>query len=124
VHDGAVTEPATAGPPGSRHPLDPDPVRSTKAYAVFALGLISALTGAFLGGLVPATVAMLLTRQVRRDASASGGYLTGSAWVRRGERLAWLGVVLAATAVVAALVIGIIRLVGSPLGHDFAPSVN
>jgi hydroxylaminobenzene mutase len=124
VHDGAVTVPATAGPPGSRHPLDPDPVRSTKAYAVFTLGLVSALTGPFLGGVVPATVAMLLARQARREAYASGGYLTGSAWVRRGERLAWLGIVLAATAVVAALVIGIVRLVGSPVGHDFAPSVD
>jgi (hydroxyamino)benzene mutase len=119
-----VTVPATAGPTGSRHPLDPDPVRSTKAYAVFTLGLVSALTGPFVGGVVPATVAMLLARQARREAYASGGYLTGGTWVRRGERLAWLGIVLAATAVVAALVIGIIRLVGSPLGHDFAPSVD
>lgn len=99
-------------------------MRSTKAYAVFSLGLVSALTGFFLGGVVPATVAMLLARQARRETYASGGYLTGSAWVRRGERLAWLGLVLAATAVVAAVVIGVIRLAGSPTGHDFAPSVD
>jgi hypothetical protein len=119
-----MTVPVTADPSSRRHPLDPDPVRSTKAYAVFALGLVSALTGLFVGGLVPATVAMLLARQARREAYASGGYLTGSLWVRRGERLAWLGVVLAATAVVAALVIGVIRLAGSPAGHDFAPSID
>lgn len=119
-----MTVPATAGPPSRRHPLDPDPVRSTKAYAVFWLGLVSALTGCFIGGVVPATMAMLLARQARREAYASGGYLTGSAWVRLGERLAWVGLVLAATAVVAALVIGVIRAAGSPAGHDFSPSVN
>lgn len=119
-----MTVPAPAGPPSPRHPLDPDPVRSTKAYAVFSLGLVSALTGIFLGGVVPATMAMLLARQARREAYASGGYLTGNAWVRRGEQLAWLGLALAATAVVVALVIGVIRLAGSPAGHDFAPSID
>lgn len=107
-----------------RHPLDPDPVRSSKAYAIFALGLVSALTGFFLGGVVPATVAFVLAREARREAYASAGFLTGSAWVRRGERLAWLGIVLAATAVVTALVIGVIRLAGSPAGQDFAPGVD
>lgn len=68
-----------------RHPLDPDPVRSTKARAVFALGLVAALTGVFLGGIVPATVALLLARQARREAYASAGYLTGSALLRRGS---------------------------------------
>jgi (hydroxyamino)benzene mutase len=119
-----MTEPAPAGPSSRRHPLDPDPVRSSKAYAVFTLGAVSALTGFFVGGVVPATVAMLLARQARREAYSSGGYLTGSVWVRRGERLAWLGLILAATAVVAALVIGVIRLAGNPAGHDFAPSVD
>jgi (hydroxyamino)benzene mutase len=119
-----MTVPATAGSSSQRHPLDPDPVRSTKAYAVYALGLVGALTGLFVGGIVPATVAMVLARQARREAYASRGFLTGSTWVRRGERLAWLGVVLAATAVVAALVIGVFQLATSPAGHDFAPSVD
>ena len=38
----------------SRHPLDPEPVRSTKARTVFALGLVALLTGPFVGGVVPA----------------------------------------------------------------------
>ena len=42
---------------GPRHPLDPEPTRSTKARAVFALGLIGALTGLFVGGVVPSTMA-------------------------------------------------------------------
>jgi hydroxylaminobenzene mutase len=107
-----------------RHPLDPDPVRSSKARAVFGLGLIGALTGAFVGGIVPATIALLLARQARREAYASGGFLTGSAWVRRGERLAWAGVALCAAALVVAIVIGIVDFAGSPLGPDYAPTVN
>ncbi|NJP35486.1 hypothetical protein [Micromonospora thermarum] len=110
------------GPP--RHPLDPDPTRATKARAVFALGLIGALTGLFIGGVVPATVALQLARQARREAYTSGGFLTGAAWLRRGERLAWTGLVLVAVAVVAAVVVGVIRLAEAPYGQDFAPNVN
>jgi hydroxylaminobenzene mutase len=107
-----------------RHPLDPDPVRSTKAGAVFGLGLVGALTGLFVGGIVPASIALLLARQARREAYASGGFLTGRAWVRRGERLAWVGVLLCLTAIVIAAVIGIVDFAGSPGGRDFAPTVN
>ncbi|KWV34394.1 MULTISPECIES: hypothetical protein [Micromonospora] len=114
--------PVTHQPP--RHPLDPDPVRATKARAVFALGLIGALTGLFVGGVVPATVALQLARQARREAYASGGFLTGAAWLRRGERLAWIGLVLVAVALVTLVVIGVVRLAGSPYGQDFAPNMD
>jgi hypothetical protein len=107
-----------------RHPLDPDPVRSTKAGAVFGLGLVGALTGLFVGGIVPASIALLMARQARREAYASGGYLTGGDWVRRGERLAWAGVLLGVTALVVAVVIGIFDFAGSPVGPDFAPTVD
>jgi (hydroxyamino)benzene mutase len=107
-----------------RHPLDPDPVRSSKAGAVFGLGLVGALTGLFVGGIVPASIALLMARQARREAYASGGYLTGGAWVRRGERLAWTGMLLCLTALVVAVVIGIVDFAGSPVGRDFAPTVN
>jgi hydroxylaminobenzene mutase len=107
-----------------RHPFDPDPVRSTKARTVFALGLMAAMTGLFVGGVVPATVALTLARQARRQAYASGGYLTGGVWLRRGERLAWVAIALAATTAVVAVVIGVVHLAGSPLGRDFAPTVN
>ena len=107
-----------------RHPLDPDPVRSTKAGAVFGLGLLGAVTGVFVGGIVPATVALLLARQARREAYASGGYLTGSLWVRRGERLAWFGVLLCLAAVVVATVIGILGSANPAGVQDFGPGVD
>lgn len=111
-------------PQAYRHPHDPEPVRSTKARAVFALGLIGALTGLFLGGAVPATIALVLARQARREAYASGGYLTGADWLRRGEQLARTGLVLTATALVAAVVIGVVRHADASFGHDFAPNFD
>jgi hypothetical protein len=109
---------------GLRHPLDPDPARSTKARAVFALGLVAAFTGLLLGGVVPATVALQLSRQARREAYASGGFLTGAAWLRRGERLAWTGLGLAAVTVVVVVVVAVVRLAEAPYTQDFAPTVN
>jgi hypothetical protein len=127
-HDGRVQ----TMPPGgraaeqapARHPLDPDPVRSTKSRAVFALGMVALLTGPFVGGLVPATLALVLARQARREAYAARGFLTGGAWLRRGERLAWVGIVLAATALVAAAVIGLLQLAQDPAGQNFDPNID
>jgi hydroxylaminobenzene mutase len=114
----------TTQPAALRHPLDPEPVRSTKAGTVFALGLVALLTGAFVGGLVPASIAIVLAGQARREAYQSGGYLTGAAWLRRGEKLAWTGVALAATSLVIAVVIGVVDFAGDPTGQDFGPGVD
>ena len=73
--------------------------------------MIALLTGPFVGGLVPATLALVLARQARREAYAAGGFLPGRRWIRRGER--WLrldaGRARAATALVPPLAIGVIR---------------
>ena len=114
----------TTSPAALRHPLDPEPVRSTKAGTVFALGLVALITGPFVGGLVPASIAIALAGQARREAYHSGGYLTGAAWLRRGEKLAWAGVALAATSLVIAIVIGVVDFAGQPAGQDFAPGVD
>lgn len=110
--------------PRPRHPADPDPVRSSKATAVFALGLVAAITGLLVGGVVPATVALLLGRQARREAYNSRGYLTGAIWLRRGERLAWTGLLLAGAVLTLALVLGIFTWATGPVGQDFAPGVD
>ena len=117
-----MTVPAPAPP--SRHPLDPDPVPASKARAVFALGLVGFLTGVFVGGVIPATVALLLARQASRDAYAAKGYLTGSAWIRRGRRLAWAGLVLAMATLVVAAIAGLLHLATVPSGADFAPGTD
>jgi hydroxylaminobenzene mutase len=105
----------------TRHPMDPDPAVSSKARAVYALGLVAFFSGPFVGGVIPATVALLLARQVDRQAFAAGGYLTGAAWVRRGRRLAWAGIVLALTALVVAAIAGLLHLAAAPGGQDFDP---
>src|SRR3954452_8983868 len=98
----------------TRHPMDPEPAPSTKARAVFALGLVSLLTGAFVGGVIPATVALVLARQVSREHYAAGGYLLGARWVRRGRVLAWTGIVLALTTLVVAAIAGLLHLAATP----------
>jgi hypothetical protein len=115
--------PGAAEAPG-RHPLDPEPVRSSKARTVFALGVVALLTGPFVGGLVPATLALLLAREARREAYGARGFLTGGAWLRRGERLAWAGLVLAATALVVAAVIGLLHIAQAPVGQDFDSDID
>lgn len=98
--------------------MDPEPTGSSKARAVFALGLAALITGPLVGGVIPATVALMLARQTHRQLYASGGYLTGSAWIRRGRRLAWAGIILALTALVVASIAGLLHLAGTP-GQDF-----
>jgi hypothetical protein len=109
--------------PPMRHPLDPDPVRSTKSGAVLALGVLATVTGFFLGGLVPATLALLLARQARAEMVASKGFLTGDRALRAGVALAWAGIALAATGLVLASIIGLLHLAESG-GHDYGPTVN
>jgi hypothetical protein len=106
-----------------RHPLDPDPVPATKASAVFALGLTAALTGVVLGGVVPATIALLLAREVRGDLVAAQGFLVGTRRLRRGVQLAWIGIVLACAAIVAGAILALYRWAGAG-GVDYGSTVN
>ena len=103
--------------------MDPEPTGSSKARAVFALGLAALITGPLVGGVIPATVALMLARQTHRQLYASGGYLTGSAWIRRGRRLAWAGIILALTALVVASIAGLLHLAGTP-GQDFGTNTD
>jgi hydroxylaminobenzene mutase len=109
---------------GVRHPLDPQSVRDTKATAVLALGIVAAVTGPFVGGLVPATLALLLARQARADLRAAGGFLTGARRLRTGVSLAWTGLVFAAATLVIAVIVGLLQLAGGPGGQDFSPGVD
>jgi hypothetical protein len=113
---------AQVAEPPSRHPLDPDPAPSTKAAAVLALGVVAALTGAMIGGLIPATIALVLAREVRADLRGAGGFLVGNRRLRVGVALAWTGIVLAAAALVMASIAVLLHF--ASYGRDYAPSVN
>jgi (hydroxyamino)benzene mutase len=106
-----------------RHPLDPDPVRCTKAGAVLALGIAAVITGFFIGGVIPATLALVLARSARADMTEAKGYLTGVRMIRVGTRLAWAGIVLALTALVIASVIGLFHAAATH-GTHFAPGTD
>lgn len=108
---------------GVRHPGDPDPARSTKAGAVLALGIVAAVTGPLVGGVIPATVGLLLARQAHVELMASGGYLTGADQLRVGTMLAWVGIGLAVAALVLVGMAGIMSLAGPP-GQDFPDTSN
>ena len=108
----------------ARHPLDPEPVPSTKATAVFVLGVVALLTGPLVGGLVPAVVALGLARQARADLAAALGYLTGSEHLRRGELLAWVGVGLAALVLVIAALAAILAAADGPIPRDFPDTMD
>jgi hypothetical protein len=112
---------AVAAP--GRHPLDPDPTSSTKATAVLTLGVLAVIMGPLVGGAIPAVIALTLGEQARREIVASRGYLTGLPRVIAGQRLAWIAMVLAVAALVAAAVIGILGLVDGT-GQDFPSTSN
>ncbi|WP_144121748.1 hypothetical protein [Catellatospora sichuanensis] len=106
-----------------RDPADPEPVADSKATAAFGLGLLAAVTGPAVGGIVPATVALALARQAREELQAGEGWRTGAGRVLWAERLAWLGLVLAGLSLVALTVWLFLR--GVHFGtQDFPPTVD
>ena len=115
--------PVVGRPAQVRHPLDPDTARSTKAAAVLALGVAAVVTGPLVGGVVPATLGLVLAREARGDLIRSRGYLTGSRQLRIGLALAWVGIGLAVAALVTASIIGIISLANGGV-QDFPDTSN
>lgn len=107
-----------------RHPEDSEPVRATKARAVWWLGLLATATGPFVGGLVPGSLALVLAAQFRREAYPAAGFLTGAALVRRGEWLAGVGIALSAVALVTAVVVGLFQAAGAATGGQFGPHID
>src|SRR4029450_6910238 len=101
-----------------------EPVRSTKAAAVLALGVAAVVTGPVVGGIIPATLGLTLARQSRSDLVAGPGYLTGARHLRAGLTLVWVGLGLAIAALVVVTVIGLMSFAdGAGAGQDF-PSTS
>jgi hydroxylaminobenzene mutase len=91
------------GPPAYRpleHPLDPEPVTSTKASAALVLSILALLLTLCGGGWVPGLAALVLIPPAREEITASAGYLTGSGALRAAKVMSWIAVGLSAVLVV------------------------
>ncbi len=91
---------------------------------MLALGVAAIVTGPMVGGIVPATIGLMLAREARGDMIAGRGYLTGERSLRVGRMLAWIGLGLALASLVTASVIGLISLVDGAAAHDFPDTVD
>lgn len=109
-----------------RDPRDPDPVPSTKAATAFGLALVGVITAPFIGGVVPAIIALRLAGEAEAEIHASKGFLTGSLKVRRGRFLARLALLIALSAVLLGVVVWLaVRVGGAPGGTaDFPSNVD
>ena len=105
-----------------RHPDDPDIAPNSKAAAAFCLGVLGAATGIALGGLIPATIALLLARQARADIDAAAGWHTGQRQIQWAQRLAWTGITLAFVATSTLIMVRLLHNVGGE--RDFPPTVD
>jgi hypothetical protein len=104
-----------------RHPDDPDTTPDTKVLAAFCLGVLGATTGLALGGVVPATIALVLTRQGARDLAEGEGWRTGAKYLVWARRLAWLGLGLAG---ISLAVLVAVRLLEDATVPDFPSTVD
>ncbi|MCC3765686.1 hypothetical protein K3N28_21740 [Glycomyces sp. TRM65418] len=95
---------------GVRHPDDPEPVESTKIVAARLLAAIGIALSPFVGGAIPACIALLLARQAEADIRRSEGFLLGGSRLPSIRRLSWAALGIAAAIVVALLLVGVIAL--------------
>lgn len=108
-----------------RHPADPDPVASSKARAVWWLGLLALVFSPMLAGVVPALIALLLARETTDQMRASEGFLTGVRALRAGSRLARLALLVALTVVVVGVVVALLHAGGGASDPvKYGPNVN
>lgn len=102
---------------GVRHPDDPEPVESTKLVAARLLAGVGVALSPFVGGAIPAWIALMLARQAEDDIRASEGFLLGASQLLSVRRTARIALVIAAAVVLAALlvwVVGLARDAGRP----------
>ncbi|WP_051325330.1 hypothetical protein [Glycomyces tenuis] len=102
---------------GARHPDDPDPVESTKVVGALTLAVLGVVFSPFVGGVIPAFLALVLAKQAEGDIRASEGFLLGAGRLPRIRRLAWTAIGIACAVVVALLLVWVVdmaRSVGEP----------
>lgn len=100
-------------------------MRSTKALAVLWLGVVGLVFSPVVAGVVPAVFALALGRWTEAEMRASEGFLTGTAPLRLGVRLARVALLVAVAVVVVGVVIALFRTGGGgSTGVQYGPDVN
>jgi hypothetical protein len=101
-------------------------VESTKIVAARLLAAVGIALAPFVGGVIPALIALQLARQGEADIRASEGYLLGASRLPLVRRLSWIAIGIATAVVVAALLVWVVSLAraagGPAYGGDVAVS--
>ncbi|MGH8883129.1 MAG: hypothetical protein ACRD0P_38265 [Stackebrandtia sp.] len=114
-----------ADTPAARHPADPDPVPATKAATAYALSLIAVVTSPFVGGVIPAVLALRFCAQADAEIAASDGFLLGAARSQRARKLSWIALSVTGLVILFALVWWVFSLAASgPQPQQLDPNVN
>ncbi|WP_199034493.1 hypothetical protein [Glycomyces salinus] len=95
---------------GVRHPDDPEPVESTKIVASHTLAAIGLVISPFIGGAIPALLALVLARQAEAEIRDSEGFLLGGRKLARIRRLAWIAIGVSAAVVIVVLLVTVVDL--------------
>lgn len=104
---------------GVRHPDDPEPVESTKVVAARLLAGVGVALSLFVGGAIPAFIALMLARQAEADIRASEGFLLGGSRLAGIRRLSWIAIGISAAVVVAALLFWVLELARTAGGPSY-----
>lgn len=64
----------------------------------------------FVGGVIPALIALVLARQAEADIRASEGFLLGASRLPSIRRLSWIAIGISAAVVVAVVLVGVVSL--------------
>lgn len=124
-HNAFMTQSHSAVAAAARHPADPEPVPSTKAAAAYALSLVALLTAPFVGGVIPAVMALRMSGQADADIAASDGFLLGAARSRRAAKLARISLGITGTVLLLLVVWLVFKLaIAGPQPQDVDPNVN
>lgn len=91
---------------------------------MLVLGVAALLTGFFLAGVVPASLALLLARQARQEMTFARGFLTGARRLRTGVALAWAGVLLAGAGLVTATIVVLLHMADAAGARNYPANVN
>ncbi|MGH8876201.1 MAG: hypothetical protein ACRD0P_02490 [Stackebrandtia sp.] len=82
---------------------------STKAAAAYGLSVLALVTAPFIGGVIPAVLALRLCGQADADIAASEGFLLGAARSRRARRFAYLALGITGLAILTLITWWVVR---------------